>query len=365
MIHLSRKLVCAFLAFVPLSLGCARRPDQAVLDKQLVSAVHQRNMKEIRRLLKSGASPTAQIDNGDSVLNDVANSGDADVMAALLDTKIDTKSLNEALVWAAVNEPLVVTMPAPKGVQIVQNHKIRSPDDDYTDVARLLLDHGAELEARDQEGATPLLRAAAHGETGVVKLLLDRGADLGERDNGGQTALNAASCDCPIIDQPETLDVMKLLLERGADIEARDKDGDTPLIHAADWGRTENVDFLLQKGAVMEATDNRGNSALSVAAEGGGYPTTETVKFLLEHGAKVEHRNNEGRTPLFLAVSGDGTDQIEIVKLLLGHGADVRSKDKHGDTVLDLAEKKHGPKTIPGTHAKLLKILRNAFAAVR
>ena len=353
------------LAIVPLFSSCTRRFDQGTLDKQLVNAVHRRNVKEIRRLLKNGASPTANIDNGDSVLNDAADSGDAEIMSALLDARIDAKSLNEALYWAAVSEPIVIWAPGPKGVHIAPNPKFRSMDDNYTDVARLLLDHGAQVEARDPEGSTPLLRAAAHGETGVVKLLLDRGADVAERDGTGQTALNAAACDCPIIDQPETLAVMKLLLERRIDIEVRDKSGETPLIHAAEWGRTENVDFLLQKGAKLEAKDTAGNSALSLASEGGGYPTAETVKFLLQHGAKVDQKNDEGKSPLLLAVAGDGSDQIEIAKLLLSYGANPELRDKHGDTALSLAEKKHGPEIIAGTHANLVKVLRNASATHR
>jgi ankyrin repeat protein len=61
------------------------------------------------------------------------------------------------------------------------------------EVVKLLLDHGAEINARDQEsGATPLAYAASLGRAEVVELLLDRGADAALKNIRGQTALELA-----------------------------------------------------------------------------------------------------------------------------------------------------------------------------
>src|SRR6185437_4305437 len=85
-------------------------------------------------------------------------------------------------------------------------------------IANLLLANGAELEARDVEGATPLIRAAEFGNSDVVKVLLDHGADIEARDNNGQTPLIAAACECANIDMPETIDVLKLLVAKKEDV---------------------------------------------------------------------------------------------------------------------------------------------------
>jgi uncharacterized protein len=98
----------------------------------------------------------------------------------------------------------------------------------------LLLANGAGLEARDVDGATPLIRAAESGNTDVVKLLLERGANVEARDKDGHTALIAAGCECASIDMPETIDVLRLLLAKNADVDARDSAGQTALMTAAD-----------------------------------------------------------------------------------------------------------------------------------
>jgi ankyrin repeat protein len=60
-------------------------------------------------------------------------------------------------------------------------------------VVKLLLDHGAEIDARDREsGATPLFYAASWGRAEVVDLLLARGADCTLKNTRGQTPLEAA-----------------------------------------------------------------------------------------------------------------------------------------------------------------------------
>ncbi|KAH8652933.1 hypothetical protein BGZ61DRAFT_374430, partial [Ilyonectria robusta] len=116
-------------------------------------------------------------------------------------------------------------------------------------VVKLLLDKGADVEAKDKNnryGGTPLWWAAQNGHAAVVKLLLGKGADVEAKDKNnryGGTPLWWAA-------QNGHEAVVKLLLEKGADVEAKDRvDGRTPLWWAAQSGHKAIVKLLLDKGA--------------------------------------------------------------------------------------------------------------------
>ncbi|RYP75956.1 hypothetical protein DL771_002028 [Monosporascus sp. 5C6A] len=85
-------------------------------------------------------------------------------------------------------------------------------------VSRLLLDRGADIEAKNNIGYTPLLGAAFEGYETVVKLLLDRGADIEAEDKSGITSLLWAA------DKGHKT-VVELLLDKGADIKVKDESG--------------------------------------------------------------------------------------------------------------------------------------------
>ena len=82
----------------------------------------------------------------------------------------------------------------------------------------------AEIEVRDGRGATPLMHAAAFGNLETLKLLLDAGADVNARNDFDATALLWAARD------PEKA---RLLIEHGADVNAQSKQGRTPLMVAS------------------------------------------------------------------------------------------------------------------------------------
>jgi ankyrin repeat protein len=190
---------------------------------------------------------------------------------------------------------------------------------DLAATASLLLEHGADIESRREDGSTPLIEAADHGGTRVVKLLLKRGAHIDARNNRGNTALMAAACGCAIIDMPDTFDSMKLLLEKGAKVNAKNGEGSTARMFAAGWGRARIVQLLLDKGANIDIKNGDGNTALMVSALGGGNRTADATKVLLAGGAEIEARNNGGATALILAASS-GYDDAEIVKLPFDKG---------------------------------------------
>jgi ankyrin repeat protein len=169
-----------------------------------------------------------------------------------------------------------------------------------------------------------LLEASRIGDIEKVKKLLKKGADVNAKDNYGFTPLHDAAFFGRI-------EVVKLLIEKGANVNAKDNLGSTPLHLAAIIRRIEVVKLLIEKGANVNAKDNVGWTPLHWAAFAGHI---EVVKLLIENGAYVNATDNDGFTPLHLAANNG---HIEVVKLLLEHGADPNIKNYKGKTAIDLA----------------------------
>ena len=118
-----------------------------------------------------------------------------------------------------------------------------------TDV-RALLNSGANINARDNDGSTALIWAARFGHLATVRELLDRGANINARSNSGWTALICAI-------YYGHLAVVRLLLDRGANINARDHVGQTALSLAAFSEQLPVVRELLKRGANTNGILNR------------------------------------------------------------------------------------------------------------
>src|SRR5579885_1046487 len=182
---------------------------------------------------------------------------------------------------------------------------------------------GLDVNRRDRRGATLLMHAAAFGSPEAMKLLLDAGADVNAKSQLEATALIWGAADPAKV---------RLLVDRGADVNARSKLGRTPLMSAAAIaGASETVRLLLAKGADPQAKDTHGNSALLTAADAGD---PETVRLLLEKGLDANSADEGGNTAL---MSAAGNCDLEAVKLLLAKGADVNAANRFGGKV------KNGP----------------------
>jgi hypothetical protein len=125
-------------------------------------------------------------------------------------------------------------------------------------------------------GTTALMFAAKDGHAGIVNDLLNAGAKLEARDNDGDTALMYAAID-------NRVDVASVLLNAGADVNAKNNKGDTPLLAASLRGRTETVKLLLAAGADASVKNQKGQSAAALAQEEGH---AEIVQLLKSAGAE-------------------------------------------------------------------------------
>src|SRR6267142_1077443 len=191
----------------------------------------------------------------------------------------------------------------------------------HVEVARFLVQHGADTTARDKHGQTPLYQASSVGHINLAQFLVEHGADATAQVEGGWTPLHGASSWGHI-------ELVQFLVERGADATAQVEGGWTPLHGASSWGHIELVQFLVERGADVAAQDERGWTPLHGASEGGHI---ELAQLLVQHGADATAQDEYGWTPLHRASS---RGYIELAQFLVQHGADVTAQDEDGWTPL-------------------------------
>jgi len=131
------------------------------------------------------------------------------------------------------------------------------------DAVALLLDHGADARAVDNQGETALHRTASSGRdnSASLKLLLEHGAGANDRDNAGNTAMILAASNAAMIDT---------LAAHGATVNVRNHDGDTPLHEAVRTPQSlraavGSLTALCAYGADLTARNNANVTPLDVA----------------------------------------------------------------------------------------------------
>jgi len=201
-----------------------------------------------------------------------------------------------------------------------------SPAETPAKMVAFLVENGADLDAKyegggSKKGMTPLILAAKRGDLASAKILIDHGADVNaRRSEGWQTALMLTGGY-----RDDYKAIVNALLDKGADIDTRDSGGRTALIQTCYTSSSiplENAAFLLERGADIDAQDIQGMTALMVATD---RRNDAIVEMLLEHGADVALRDSEGYTALWTAKKKDGG---EIVISLLEEAAKKAGHDE-------------------------------------
>lgn len=165
------------------------------------------------------------------------------------------------------------------------------------------------LEAADR----PLVDAARRAEWGAVRALVEQGADVTARQGDGATALHWAA-------YWDDAEAAGLLIEAGADVDAANDLGVTPLWAAVENGRAPMVARLLDAGADPDVPLLSGETPLMTAARVGA---ADVAGLLLKAGAAVDAAAGRGQTALMWAVA---QRHPGVVRVLLAHGADLRAR---------------------------------------
>lgn len=178
--------------------------------------------------------------------------------------------------------------------------------DGEMDIAKYLLDQGANVNAADDQGATPISNAISRDRPEFVQLLVDHGAKVNIKDIREFTPATQAAA-------AGNVEIIKILAKAGADLTAETM-GLTPLMFAVSAGKEEMVRTLVELGAPVNQSPkkmNVGSTALFYAVYSG---KADLVKLLIDLKANVNVRTKDGDTPLKAAQKGDQTDIIEILK---------------------------------------------------
>jgi ankyrin repeat protein len=323
----------------------------------------------LRAAIAAGEDPKAADDDGGTILHWAArNSGDACVKI-LLEHKPDLNARNH------------------DGETPFMKAVISSADEEGAlRSAQLLIDAGADISIPNRFGYSPLFALIVYGngmtlvldpslmtpapDTGIppykgseyqmAKLLLDKGADPNALDEGGQSAMQFAA-------QMRSPALIDLLVAHGGNLQFKEPTRNRSLLHiAAQADRIVNIPYLLKHGLDIDAQDQQGATPLMLAV---AYEKPGTVKALLKAGANAEIPDSDGFPPLLHAVNNRMLAMTEVllnggakadvqtsksrntglqiaahlgwldgVKLLLDKGADPKIASVNGMTALDFAK---------------------------
>jgi ankyrin repeat protein len=300
---------------------------------ELVRAIHQRLGNSVSQdnglwlaashghmdVVKHLLDDSRQADGGDRALFEASKNGHYDVA--------------ELLIESAVAEP---RFKDPAKITALHHTSYAG----NLALTRLLILEGADINATDKNGQSPLCRASEGGNAAIIKLLVEMGAEIDKTDNSGRSALDQAAEN----GRPE---VLRYLLHHGARTNSSDLGGSSkhqnkvdsprprmsPLQISCKLGFEPNVVVLLEESAGPDNTAGLPRTPLSLACEGGH---TGIIKLLLATGrVNINALDEDRRAPLSYAAQGG---HAEVVKLLLADPyIDLEARDHSGRTALSYA----------------------------
>ncbi|PVD39591.1 hypothetical protein C0Q70_02226 [Pomacea canaliculata] len=319
------------------AINCMRSEQQGQLQGEGAQTLTERDVGTVRKLYESGSVPDTT-EEGESLLSLACSAGYYELAQVLLamNANVEDRGIKgdcTPLMEAASGGYLeIVRLLILHGADVnAQSSAGNTPLHSaacggHVEVVKELITSGASVEVHNENGHTPLMEAASAGYVEVARLLLEAGAGINTHSNEFKESALTLAC------YKGHLEMVKFLLEAGADQEHKTDEMHTALMEASMDGHVEVARLLLDSGAQVNMPADSFESPLTLAACGGH---VELANLLIERGANIEEVNDEGYTPLMEAAR-EGHE--EMVALLLSHGADINAQtEETQETALTLA----------------------------
>lgn len=298
----------------------------------LFYATLQNNIKAVELLIENKASPTAC----SGLLINAVKSESKNLIELFLKLGLNVNECDNMgrtpLHYSALNQsddyifPVVSLELFPEFKE--EKSKIDEKGSHKAEIAKILLEAGAEVDTRSHEGVTALHNACLKGYFDVVKVLFEYNAKM-LPDNSGTLPIHLSA-------YTDNLDILKMLISKGADVNAKANDGWTPVHSATHEVQNEFLEYLLKHGADVDAKDEHGKTALHIAAENN---YIDFVELLLKYGADINSTDKRNRTPFNIATK-EGNDRI--VSVLLAYGCNIMDNPKNSNKSFELAGRMMG-----------------------
>jgi ankyrin repeat protein/Tfp pilus assembly protein PilF len=172
------------------------------------------------------------------------------------------------------------------------------------DVMYFIEQKKVDVNTKNIDGVSLLHMAAGHGMAEIAEVLISNGANVNAKMDNGFTPLFVAI----------NVGVAKVLISAGADINAKNSVGSTPLFGAARIGMAEIAEVLISNGANVSAKMDEGFTPLFVASN------ADVAKVLISAGADINAKTPVGFTPLHFA------SNVDVAKFFISAGADINAK---------------------------------------
>lgn len=332
----------------------------------LMFACMGNNADVINALIQKTNDINAQDKQGNTALMFACDSNDADAVNALLDSGADINIENQngfaAMIFAMDNnslkdteiisrltpeqsesidepaheqpestdeEPKPTNEPMPEEPKLTDEEFIELCGTGSAEEITNAINEGANINAENSKGQTPLMLTAQNNTPEIISLLLDLGAAINHVDSLGNTALTLA-----FMNENNSEENMNMLLDYGADPDIQNNEGYNALMTAAKTSGIDAVKKLLEITSDVNTRNNNGDTALSIASVENN---AEVVNAILEAGADINSQNENGTTALMSALY-NSSDVENIIKLLIAHKPDLTLRNAKGQTALNIAK---------------------------
>ena len=239
-------------------------PLMSVVSKEDILRYVAKSMEIIRFLLERGAVTHERNDAQETLLHMICKNPLFCIVALLLEGNVDLHARDTHQRTCLHNLCSRKCTLDVMNLLVERGADVNAVDDEHRtplhiliarsecqDAMIFLMNNGADLEVKDgQKQRTPLLRAFSLNKPKHAKLLIERGANVHTRDNDGVTPLHMACCWIQ-----GNINFLKMLVNRGADVNARDNHSATPLIRAIENSNHKNASYLIAMGTDVKLAD--------------------------------------------------------------------------------------------------------------